>query len=373
MMKSANVHLISPRPIWESSQRLLHPKCIWIESFGGHRHFIFDRSHLTIPDTKSNSPINHRQQSFASDCSKSFDHGHSKQTYLTVIGSDLIQRTDTTSSDESSHESNISNEKNNLNASADDIIVIASNDLASIRSTNSSNSNLRQISNEINMCKDLLADRVLQWLDLAENRCENPRKKNPTIEKIPTLNRRSFTAKDSFKSNDSSEKVRRESIHCLSMTFDDDATNMIQNETNPSKIALRFDQFFPTTYRCSRKFLSLRRAAMVSLGNIISNVPVQIEQKPTFESTIKPKVTQTKSGKHFHKSKRFNFFDDQYDSMIQRQILETSCNRQLAKRQLHIFMPNLPKKSANNEQNQAHLNPSINDCDSCISCSQLSE
>lgn len=372
-MKTArNQQYATPRPKWESSQRLLHPKCIWIESYGGHRHFIFDRSishennnhsraDTLATDIKVNSPII-KYQSFVCERSKSFDFIQNKQMYLTVIGSaDLMRKVEKCSSIDSFEKTN-----NSINSFSDDVVIVSNSDQSII----SSNSKIKQINNEIDFCKNLLADRVLQWLDLAENRNVSV-KQNDTIDKI-LPKRRSLTAKESSKSNDQTEHFRRDSIHRLSMTFNENISND-ENPLNTNQIVtLRFDQFFPTTYRCSKKFLSLRRAAITSKPfndhSVLIPKSVQSERKSS-SAAVKQKSSHLRNGKVINNAKRLpDYFDEQYHSMIQRQILETSCNTQIAKRQLHIFMPNLPKKCAADASNQ--LSPtvqSIIDTESCIS------
>lgn len=355
------------QPYWESSQRLLHPKCVWVESFGGYRHFIFDRSMSqdqtkieassqceikTGSTTAKSTEISGQNQVIGYERSKSLDL--SQNDSLKIIGSadlKLSPAKEMRSNNLHSKHGRILEPGQWLNDTSSEV------ELSSIRS---SNTNIQQLSNEIDLCKDLLADRVLQWLDLAENNRTVCIKRKESIER-PTAKRRSITAKESTESMESHPVVRRESIHHLSMTFDENTANVIQTDDiipmRQGGITLRFDQFFPTTYRCSRKFLSLRRTTdpakpfdftNKSNHNVIMIEASQHERRPTGMTSRK----QKQSGKFgVGKSKRFTeYFDDQYHSMIQRQILETSCNTQLTKRQLHIFMPNFPKKCSKDDQ-----------------------
>lgn len=372
------------QPYWESSQRLLHPKCVWVESFGGYRHFIFDRSSMFQDQTKIESSSHGemrtasttatstekvgRHQIIGNERSKSLDLN--QNDFLTIMGSaDLKLRPEMEirSGHLHSKRERIKEPRQWLNDTTSDV------EFSSMRS---SNTNIRQLSNEIDLCKDLLADRVLQWLDLAENNRMVCVKRKESYEK-PMAKRRSVTAKQWTKSTETQPALRRESIHRLSMTFDEGTANVIQTDDiiamRRGGIARRFDQFFPTTYRCSRKFLSLRRTTVPAKpfdfnnsSNHSFNVLMHEANAHERRTTEMVGRKQKQSGKFgVDKSKRLTgFFDDQYHSMIQRQILETSCNTQLAKRQLHIFMPNLPKRCSNDGQANSR---SANDCASCIS------
>lgn len=377
------------QPYWESSQRLLHPKCVWLESFGGYRHFIFDRSMFQDQTKIESSPhgemktgsttatstekAGRHQIIIGYERSKSLDLN--QNDFLTIIGSadsKLSPRKEIRSGALHSKRERILEPEQWLNDTSSEI---------EFSSMHSSNTDIRQLSNEIDLCKDLLADRVLQWLDLAENNRMVCIKGKESYDK-PMAKRRSVTAKESTKSTETQPALRRESIHHLSMTFDEGTANVIQTDDiipmSHGGIALRFDQFFPTTYRCSRKFLSLRRSTVPAKpfdfnnsSNRSFNVLMHEADDPHERRTAAMAGRKQKQSGKFgvDKSKRFTgFFDDQYHSMIQRQILETSCNTQLAKRQLHIFMPNLPKRCSHDGQTNSR---SANDCASCIS-SQVS-
>lgn len=381
-MKTFDSHLA--QPYWASSQRLLHPKCVWVECFGSYRHFIFDRSmsqykkkmellsqgELKIGSiTATSTGIASRKQAIAYERFKSLDLN--QNDYLTIIGSadlKLNRKKEIRYDNPHSRHETILEPIQWLNDTSSEF------ELSSIQS---SNTDIQQLNNEIDLCNDLLAERVLQWLDLAEN---NNRtmciKRNESIEK-PMTKRHSFTAKETTKSTESQPSPRRESIHHLFIKFDENTVNVIQTDDiipmSNGSVKLRFDQFFPTTYRCCRKFLSLRRTHVpeklfdFNNNSTDHNSVLMLETNPHERKPMEmANQKQKQSGKFgVGKSKWVTgYFDDQYHSMIQRQILETSCNTQLAKRQLHIFMPNLPKKCSNDSQPNSR---SANDCDSCIS------
>lgn len=236
---------------------------------------------------------------------------------------------------------------------------------------------IKRITNEIDSSKHLLAERVLQWLDLAAGRGHTIRRSEHIGKLLNASKRRSVTAKESRKLSDTDDesaqkaKVKREPVHQLSMTFNDDHANDAQH-CNQSVVAFSFGKLFPVTYKCSRKFLSFRRN---------KNVADRLEPLD-LQSSIPFKMTTAKkdSKKHSHggkfKPKRFEYFEDQYRSLIQREILETTCNTQAAKRQLHIFMPNLPKRCliANEGDRNAQLvaPTSARDSDSGLSFRQAS-
>jgi hypothetical protein len=230
----------------------------------------------------------------------------------------------------------------------------------------------KRLNDEMDYSKNQLTERVLQWLDLAGRNTSNARNENE-IPKANQSKRRIFTASDTHKKKTVPQVYlspkhttvtpiqqappvlrRTESVHHLSLTFNDDV-GQLQNggapvEASAERHALSFGEFFPTAYRCSRKFLAYRNG-----GTKVRNVA----------SANSHNMQQAEHGrKSFqNKPKRIDSIENQYRSMIQRQILENNCNTQLAKRQLHIFMPSLPKKTI-----VTTLPNSTNgDCDSCLS------
>lgn len=223
-----------------------------------------------------------------------------------------------------------------------------------------------------------LTERVLQWLDLAGGISINRNdfddidaNRNMVLSK-----RRTMTATGVRERKNSIRSVttplnRRESIHHLSLTFNEDGTNAMQKypiettQTSSSiplneRVSLRFGEFFPTTYRCSRKFLSLRSSKAASFDSV--NASARTVTTPNGQKSMNGSGKKNSGKIKFQKVEQI---ENQYRAMIQRQILETSCNQQLAKRQLHIFMPNLPKKSS------VHLlattSAAGDECDSCLS------
>ncbi|XP_031637280.1 uncharacterized protein LOC116349820 [Contarinia nasturtii] len=351
-MSSIKLDGPSNQPIWESSRRPLHPKCVWIESFGatgtlngGHRHFIFDYN-LSTTDRLRNETASLTIQSPSSlDKMESFDALETKMMSLSIVGSSDKMQNDRVfnSLEDRSQMSDFSSDKEILTNSFEstDEEPLAESMPKEMPSTPS----FKRITNEIDSNKNLLAERVLQWLDLAAGRNHTSTKQSEYIGKLlHTSKRRSVTAKESRKQNDldlDDAQVgtkRRESIRQLSMTFNEESPIKESSQClNSNIVSLSFIDLFPTTYKCSRKFLSLRRPK--TLNDRLEPLDLQI--------SLPLKPNAKKSTKHFggrFKTKRLEYFDDQYSSIIQRQILETSCNTQVAKRQLHIFMPNLPKR-----------------------------
>lgn len=350
----SSAKLDAHQPIWESSRRPLHPKCVWVESFGasgtlngGHRHFIFDYN-LTAPDRLRNETTSltgslHSPSSF--DKIESFDALETKLMSLSIVGSSDKAQTDRVfnSLDDRSQMSDFSSEKEILTSfdSTDEEQLLESIELPKEMSSTPS---IKHITNEIDSNKNLLAERVLQWLDLAGGRNHHiSTKRSENIGKIlHSSKRRSVTAKESRKISDLNDdgqqmgNKRREPIRQLSMTFNDEPIKESSDCINRNVVSLSFIDLFPTTYKCSRKFLSLRRPKMIT-----------DRLEPLDLQTTLPLKSTKKSAKHFsgrYKPKRLEYFDDQYSSIIQRQILETSCNTQAAKRQLIIFMPSLAKR-----------------------------
>lgn len=361
----ASTKLDSNQPIWESSIRPLHPKCVWIESLSGvsngaHRHFIFD---YNLTNSYRNRNDASSLQQFTFDKSQSFDGMDNQMNSLSIIGSsDKLQNERTFSSFSDPREMDVHGHDgfDVLDSTEHESFV----DALDMPRDASITPSMRRISNEIDSSKNLLAERVLQWLDLAGARGHLSARRSDHIGKLlSTSKRRSVTAKESRNTNDMQEdgsgkvKVHRELVHQLSMTFNE----------GKEIIPANFGDLFPATYKCSRKFLSLRK----------SQKPSDSLEPLDLQSSLPLKLIKKSSQRNLSiraKPKRLEYFEDQYRSMIQRQILETSCNAQVAKRQLHIFMPNLPKRclivNDSDKMSQLISPKSIQsaDSDSCLSC-----
>lgn len=393
--------------IWESSRRPLYPKCVWVEANGtkstGYRHIIFDHDIVKRRPTNvflvtamaaratPNWPMTymemhtklvqpHRAHSFnygaVSDddveslkligCADIASYGgrpvESSKKLCELSSKKMTNNTTTVCSDDE-------NITNNGRVNARDLVgalnqTTKSNHRKSIACAAAGIDSREQ---------SQLTERVLQWLDLAGGISIDRNELDDIDGKRKSLpsKRRTMTATGVRERKNSIQSVpaslnRRESIHHLSLTFNEDSANAMQKypiEAIPlgERVSIHFGEFFPATYRCSRKFLSLRSGKAASFDSAHASartVTTPISQKP---------MNGSASGKKSNKSKfqKAEQIENQYRAMIQRQILETSCNQHLAKRQLHIFMPNLPKKSS------AHLlattSATGDECESCLS------
>lgn len=365
----SSVKLESNRPIWESSRRPLHPKCVWIgtsskASNGAHRHFIFDYD-LTNSYRSRNDASTFRSHFHRFEKSQSFHGLETKMDSLSVIGSsDKIRNERIFSSFSDQPETERHDEFDEFDDALQPFDDELSTEPMNTSKETTITSSMKQICNEIDSSKDQLTERVLQWLDLASGRGHSLARCSDNIGKslyIPR--RRSFTAKETQKMTELKEealgkpKVRRELLHQLSVTFNEGS---VKDSSNP----LNWGDLFPVTYKCSRKFLSLRRSQKVT--DTLEPLDLQ--------SLMPLKLTNKISHKNLSiraKPQQLEYFEDQYRSIIQRQILETSCNTQVAKRQLHIFMPNLPKRCIivnDSDKISQLISPKSVDSDSCLSC-----
>lgn len=362
----------SHQPIWESSRRPLHPKCVWIESMGtsgtlngGHRHFIFD---YNLSNTRNEAPSSLNvpfPSGFTLEKTYSLDAMDNKLSALSIIGSsDRVQSDRAYSSfDDRSEMLDFLIDKDVFEPLD---LIYKEEPIEMVRETPTTPS-LNRITNEIDSSTNFLAERVLQWLDLAGGRNHPSARRSEHIGKLLNASkRRSVTAKEPRKLTDldedgqKSKTIRREPIRQLSMTFNDEPLKDPQTQ-NQTIVSLSFIDLFPATYKCSRKFLSLRRPKNISERLEPLDLQSSLPQKSA------KKFNKFSSSKM--RAKRLEYFDDQYRSLIQREILETSCNTQAAKRQLHIFMPNLPKRCLSIDTMSTLLSPtSARDTDSCFSC-----
>lgn len=365
---------IGKQPIWESSSRPLYPKCIWVEG-GSYRNFILDHD------------ISRRRQSFMAldgvpeRRTLSCDGIEEDLQSLKLIGSSETkrERRESNLSDSTlqtnqrcswTHRNSLNLVKPQLNdrfvskKRLDEETVLSSDTGQLAQSLiKSDHGEEKVLRDEMDVSKNQLTERVLQWLDLAgrntivRNECEIAKRSHPkwristASETHRKMSINQLCTSPSHPPTQAPAPLRRtESVHHLSLTFNEENNYLPQikspKETTGAneKTALRFGEFFPTAYRCSRKFLAYRNGS----------------SKARQTSSAKPDSGR----KSFRsKAKRMESIENQYQSMIQRQILENNCNTQLAKRQLHIFMPNLPKKSM-----IATLSTGNNgDCDSCLS------
>lgn len=235
-----------------------------------------------------------------------------------------------------------------------------------------------------------LTERVLQWLDLAgkaplsigaEENCGGSGQKEKNSKRVftahPALGGSSASAFVNSKRLNPPLK-RSESIHRLSLTF---------NEEESPPTILHLSQL---SGRKLRKMSSTKaKTAPNATGGQIYSGPGKLNimsPKSTSssnssgtaggsasggvgtvtQSQSKPAAAAQRGGggkkKTLGKLGKTESIENQYKSMIHRQLLETSCNTQLAKRQLHIFMPN-PKlgTAQSNECDSSCLNSLISE------------
>lgn len=337
-----------PQPIWESSQKPLHPKCVWIDSFGtsnysGRRHFIFDYN-------ISNVHLSFAKSVYCS-CNNSNLSANGPLGSIAKINGTKLHDLSRDNSSKIDAKKQLARETArpltkliDVNSNAEIVETPQCLEVSEILANASTHINQHDFRKEQNF----LANRVLQWLDLASGRDLPTLKRSEYIEKtLDKFKKRSLTAKETVRDSSpireakTKRQIHREPIHQLSMIFDDgDAMKSDGRDTiaNLSGGSWNFGSIFPVTYRCSKKFLSLRRSATVPAKP--SDLLDSMESMREMATTAKPEQrTKIKLLNKRHKIKRIDFVDEQYRAMIERQILEQSCNIQMAKRQLHIFMP----------------------------------
>lgn len=272
---------------------------------------------------------------------------------------------------------NINNKYNRLRKdNTTDLSVINSslNENGFIKLNNENNTPVKSPIKVNESTKNQLTERVLNWLDLAG--------KNTLIRPetaIPALNKKINENENNNNGNEiprrrilTTESLKRaplrkaESVHHLSLTLNEDELEMYNNRrffeaSSRCASALKFGDFFPATYRCTRKFLSSSSIHSsrkgISFPSVNNNFPGYLNLTTQMEQTSKSTQKKPLNTKKNMDPAQLQKMEKEYKSMIHRQILENSCNTQIAKRQLHIFMPNLPNKPNVNNQ----------ECDSCLS------
>lgn len=238
-----------------------------------------------------------------------------------------------------------------------------------------------------------LSERVLQWLDLAGKGPENifdSQSENLTQNKATASNRRIFTAlPNGLKKHDSHAVLKRtESIHHLSLTLNEEE---LANSSRNSRKEVHNP--FPITYLSARKLrqmsstsktkqtqpaaagASSSQAIGANINNNNSKPSLVMSPKSTTSSTASTSANTatannpspnrgSKNRKSIGKLGKTESIENQYRSMIHRQLIQTSCNTHFAKKQLHIFMPNMP---SNRTGTGGHPNPDCNSVKSDIS------
>lgn len=385
-------------PIWESSVRPLYPKCVWIDG-GSYRNFILDHDirrrqpadiaalnglgdrraiscdgldedlqSLKLIGLSSDVKEHYRRASHLSDSPFVGRVGDTMSRVPLLTGSRAVD----TTSDKYGNRSCTDDMVCGMDREHSQLSAISKFDGECLGRAGS-------VGDDIDQSKNQLTERVLQWLDLAGRQTTMRSDfdcvpKKPPKRRISTAsdvhNRRlsmtfaSASAKNAPTPTAQLVPLKRvESVHHLSLTFNKDDVQQPLVPHTPSatiegRTALRFGEFFPTTYRCSRKFLTYRNAGGQRARNLM------MTQSRSMDQQMEPTATVGRSRRSLGKQpKRHDSIENQYRSMIQRQILETNFNTQLAKKQLHIFMPSLSKKTTVTTV----MNGNGGDCDSCLS------
>lgn len=258
---------------------------------------------------------------------------------------------------------------------------------------------------DLDLSTNKLTERVLQWLDLTGSNLFikddiNENRKRPDTEAL-LKNFEKQSAKPI------SILRRSESVHHLSLTFDSPTSSSSEEFPNPTihnrcqSAAIKFGDFFPTTYKCSKKFLSnsslkksassLYTSSQQSINKLASENDEETNQLNSFYAnensikrqtsiSLKSPTTSTLKTKQSTINQtsvppppparpltRRDTLENQYKAIIHRHIYETTCNPQIVKRQLHIFIPKMPNRTKIVNANGSTVGGAANDCESCLS------
>lgn len=203
--------------------------------------------------------------------------------------------------------------------------------------TPSKRSSLQDISHhEAINCDEKLAERVLNWLDLAGKttiiKPNLPPSNPPVPPKRPSASQRS---KSSTRPATAVTK-RPDSVKHITIIFNKEGIPVRYNRP------VRFSDLFRSGYSASRKFISNMSSRNGKMTAGTGARKIQVPGSAAFDRANleleKPKNQESASNKQ-------TSYENDYRSLINRQILENSCNYHEARKQLHIFMPSLPKKT----------------------------
>ncbi|GAB0097857.1 hypothetical protein DMENIID0001_135350 [Sergentomyia squamirostris] len=380
----------TPRPpIWEASRRPMFVKSVWLDN-QGCRHIILDG----VATNKKRSSCSTVQRENLRDLLEETPEGNP----LELVGSSDIFTISHPSGKDSTNNPSRNPHKlcRKLFKSRYSVEVLRKHLQGGVRTghpdqlnrpggksgedvvTNGGGLRDREVIVISEQSKNQLTERVLQWLDLAgKNTLVRP-ESEVTKGATPLNQRRIYTAEVNRKTiNQGSPCLKRtESVHHLSITLNEEECAEVASPSDSSVTPrIKFGDFFPVTYRCSRKFLShssyrsgvqspptymntttttaqsMARSKNVPAGGMGGNKKTMADHATRDKNSRKHVNAASSPGGKLGKS---DSIENQYRGIIHRQLLETSCNTQIAKRQLHIFMPNLPNKAKG-------------ECDSCLS------
>lgn len=338
--------MISSRSsFWESSRRPLYPKWVWSDGVG-HRHFIIDHDIRTVTKISRTS----KNKSFMTK-SASFDViGDNNATVEEVRRMSAVDGTPIVKKNVGRR--GICTPKPSVNFLRRELNRRLDVNHANIDKTSSEseiNSNSNAVDAKTNQ-KNPLADRVINWLDLAGlNTLIRTTENHQTIEKTPTrrvcttesvLQRPSLQSGTRF----SAPLRRSESIHMLSLTFNDiEGPHSEKSTFNSAASAQRTSHH---ALLAAHQNLVNNKSGGKNINNPFSDGTDSnkghLGARSRHPGSAKPLFNRKSSSASGVSN---DDIEKQYRSLIQRQILEKSCNIQAARRQLHIFMPSLPDKN----------------------------
>lgn len=336
-------------PIWESSSRPLYPKCVWVKG-AGYRNFIIDYN------------IQKRRTSYGNNSSRSVQSDRALTERRDDHRMELIG-----SSDSHSQLSTVRNCRKNSKLNSvevksnfetikrqlykrfprqktdDPCDASVENVSASATASTSTIKCQTRDAEHLDISRNQLTERVLQWLDLAGrntiirpetelNKSHHPTRRICTTESIMMKKNTPSSA-----NGQQSMLKRTESLHHLSLTFGNKDEQSIP-------ATLRFGEFLPSSCRSTKTSMASGRLNSKTMSRPPSAAVALSSPPPTpplNDGDIKEVVGAAATTTVEDEEKK-----QLLDNNNQYRILEkSSCNTQLmAKRQLHIFMPNLPKK-----------------------------
>lgn len=328
---------------WESSQRPLYPKWVWSDEIG-HRHFIIDH------EIRKGKILNNKSAIGLMPKAASFD---------IIRDNETMNETRRMSEAVTGPQKGKKNVGHRGSSTPKPSVHFLRRELNRRLAANHHQHDGLNVETEIcsNQAdakatqKNPLADRVINWLDLAGLNTLIRAEQN-TDEKIPVrrvCTTESLLQRPSLQSGTrfTSPLRRSESVHRLSLTFNDIE---IPNQVPSDKSTF---QCFSSAYRASRALLA---AHQTIVGKNQTQRHSASGSKNTSSSSDGTDSTKGNIGvrtRHQSLNRKSSSssgitndeIEKQYRSLIQRQILEKSCNIQAVRRQLHIFMPSLPDKN----------------------------
>lgn len=307
--------------LWQSSQRPMYVRTVWIDGF---RHAILTHDDPYLQKLKRRRPHSSAscfkptssrlsQHSDLNDCLGKFNYTiTSYRPNINVQNTHLIERLDLTEAEGSEYEeSSVKDSPQSLTIDSSRVIQPKTNSMKHIRLNKTARTDAKDNTE--------LSDRVLQWLDLAGKvdllAPESAERMAQPRHSCPELERRNFNLTKS------------------KTTVDIRKSNPTKTVESPKAQQTNIDRrdFFTTSGNTIENYARQSRNVKITLRN-------ETAEKTKNKKDLKPNIAETRQ----KIANERNAVKKQYAELVSKKLIPDLSKN--PKRQVHIFMPELPKK-----------------------------